>query len=176
MDTYFKSETTNTMDSYNTLAKIIYYTRAGWLRFIILVFAILVAAIGIIAIYFGGFSPGLLTIVLLGLALPLLNARMVRKLARFMAKTSGVNGIIEYLFNDSSFTLIDGKGETETPYDQIAKIIESEKYYFIFLQSTLCHCITKGSFTQGNEKDFLPFLKDKCQRDTFFGTFPGKYK
>lgn len=176
MNQHFKSETTNTMDSFNTLAKIIYYTKAGWLRIIIWVFSALVIAVGIAVIYIGGFSPGPIIIIFLGVALPLLNARMVKKLARFMAKTSGLNGLLTYSFNDAFITLMDINGESEIDYALIEKVIESDKYFFIFLQNSICHCIARNSFIEGNSDAFIDFLKEKCQENTFFGTFPGKYK
>lgn len=176
MDPLFKAETSNSMDSFRILAKMVYGTRAGWLRILIWIFAVLIIASGVATIVIAGFSASALVVILLGLFLPLLNARMVRRLAKVMARSAGQNGQLSYSFYETSFSLSDRAGESETLYAGVEKVIETEKYYYLFLQNNLCHCILKGSFTLGSENEFLPFLRQKCQKNTLFGHFPGKYK
>ena len=118
----FEVHTSHTKESFRILARMIYGAKAGWLRVLIFVLAIVIIAFGVIAMVQTGFSLSPLIVILLGCVLPLLDVRMVGKLSRAMAKsTGGTGGSLVYRFEEESFSLTDRDGRKDIAYGDVTK-------------------------------------------------------
>ena len=77
-----------------------------------------------------------------------------------------------YRFYDDKLDASDSAGSVETPYSQVTDLVETERYFLVFLKSGQCVLARKTDFTVGEAADFKDFLTRACGRDMRFFEMP----
>lgn len=89
--------------------------------------------------------------------------RVCRRMEKQVVKAAKKNGAygkpIRYRFFDDHLDSADSTGSTETPYDQITDLVETDSYLLIFLKSGQCLLVRKTGFTLGDPAGLFPFLE-----------------
>ena len=89
------------------------------------------------------------------------------------AKKNKFYGIpTRYRFYDDKLDASDSAGSVETPYSQVTDLVETERYFLVFLKSGQCVLARKTDFTVGEAADFKDFLTRACGRDMRFFEMP----
>ena len=80
---------------------------------------------------------------------------------------------VNYLFQRNSYKILeDGKGEEEIPsvkYDQILKVYETKKYFYIFFNKNLANIVAKNGFSATAEEHFRDNLKSHLGKSYISG-------
>lgn len=91
--------------------------------------------------------------------------RVCRRMEKQVVKAARKNGAygkpIRYRFFDDHLDSADGAGSTETPYDQITDLVETDGYLLVFLKSGQCVLARKRDFTLGDPAGLFPFLAQR---------------
>ena len=75
------------------------------------------------------------------------------------AKKNKFYGIpTRYRFYDDKLDASDSAGSVETPYSQVTDLVETERYFLVFLKSGQCVLARKTDFTVGEAADFKDCL------------------
>ena len=74
----------------------------------------------------------------------------------------GMGGLIEYSFYDSAFTVHDSDGFTESGYQIFADLVETDRYYLLFIGKSMIHLLRKSDFTVGTAAEFGVFIQRVC--------------
>lgn len=53
------------------------------------------------------------------------------------------------------------RGSAKIKYSQIVKVVETNKYFFVYVSSIQAHILQKGGMTKGSAIELSNFLKDK---------------
>lgn len=64
---------------------------------------------------------------------------------------------------DDKITVADGNNSSVFAYSDYKWADENDKYYLIYRNENVVLRVEKGSFTYGNEKDFLRWIKNKLK-------------
>lgn len=172
----FEIKTTHSQDEFKILAKIEYNTRAGGLRYLFYLGCLILVGVGIFSLVKLGFSISALIMIAVGLLVPFMNVRLVNRLAKLMAKQAGdMEAVLSYAFDEESFSIQDKNGDRSYSCEEIEKVVETEEYFFVYLKSTVCFCLPKKDFRQGDPLDFTNFLRQHGAGCKFF-RYPGKLK
>ena len=112
-------------------------------------------------------GSGITTLAIVLLLVPYLD-RVVKA-----AKKNKFYGIpTRYRFYDDKLDASDSAGSVETPYSQVTDLVETERYFLVFLKSGQCVLARKTDFTVGEAADFKDFLTRACGRDMRFFEMP----
>lgn len=63
----------------------------------------------------------------------------------------------------SNIQVSDGNTTSTYKYSDFRKVSRDSRHYLLFMNEDLVLRVEKGSFTTGNEADFLPFLKKRIR-------------
>ncbi|MBR5391102.1 MAG: YcxB family protein [Clostridia bacterium] len=152
-------------EAYRTYAKVHMDGRVTPLgRVLAAVGGLVIAGGGVLAIVNKGFNLLHLVTILLGLvcvfAHPLGLWRMRRNLKK-RAQDLSMN--IDYRFGEETFDVA-WPGQSQTlSYSDVRRIVETEKYYFLYTDVRMAHILKKADFTQGDAADFGRFLEEKTR-------------
>lgn len=131
-------------------------------RIFSLVSALVILAGGVLAIVNQGFKLLYVATVVVGLLVlfgrPLGLWRMRNRLLK---NAQDLQNTFDYRFGESTFE-VSYPGESQTyAYGKILRIVETEAYYFVYVDERMAHILPKKDFAQGNAAAFGAFLSEK---------------
>lgn len=114
-------------------------------------------------------GTGIFCLALFLLAVPYVDRsaalRVCRRMEKQVVKAARKNGAygkpIRYRFFEDHLDSADSGGSTETAYDQITDLVETEGYLLVFLKSGQCILARKKDFTQGDPAALFPLLEQR---------------
>lgn len=108
------------------------------------------------------------TIIIVGVILFIIFKRKRnQKLAKEQKEKVQAKFTNEYSFYGRNFLIKTKEGKVDLFYFKIYRIVETEKYFYIYLNRKYAYILSKEGFTKGNAQEFGEFIKKR----TFF-----KYK
>lgn len=157
MEARFEVKTTMTLEAMTALQKA---SQAKWSRILLWVSAI-VCTVGSIVIWALDGEDKILPS-----AVTLLVWAMALFLDRFHGWLfyRGRNRAVEeigYRFSDGEAQVQNALEEAKLGYGAFVKLMEDDKYFFLFVQKHAAHILPKADFTQGDPADFAAFIAEK---------------
>ena len=64
-------------------------------------------------------------------------------------------------FLDDCMRISTNLNENTIQYDVFMRIVESDGYFYLFIQKRLFHIVAKADFVQGDAAEFGPFIEEK---------------
>ncbi|WP_297716428.1 YcxB family protein [Intestinimonas sp.] len=104
--------------------------------------------------------------------------RVCRRMEKQVVKAARKNGAygkpIRYRFFDDHLDAADSAGSSDTPYDQIVDLVETDGYLLVFLKSGQCILARKKDFTLGDPAALFPFLAQRSGKTPRTFQMPGR--
>ncbi len=66
----------------------------------------------------------------------------------------------KYVITEEAFEVHQGEGKDVFNYDEILKVYEIEKYFYVYVTNALCLVVDKSLFTLGTPEDFAEILRE----------------
>ena len=105
------------------------------------------------------------SVIIIGIILyVILKRKRNQKIAKEQNKKVQEKFTNDYIFYNRNFAIKTKEGKANIWYFKIYRIVETEKYFYIYLNRKYAYIIAKDGFTKGEGKDFGEFIK----RKTFF--------
>ena len=166
MEQIFVIRATPDKDAYHTYAKVHMDARIGGplTRAMTLLLGLLIVAGGAAAIWYAGFRLLYALSMLVGLlaifARPIGIFRMTQRL---ITHAADLGMTIDYLFGADSFTAESPDGTIYAAYAEVCRVVETDRYFFIYTGEQMAHIIPKVGFTKGDPLAFASFIMEKTK-------------
>ena len=122
----------------------------------------LITAGGVMAVVQQG--PRLLYLATILMGLLVLAGRplgLYRMRNRLLKNANNLQTVFDYRFGDNAFDVSYPGESMSCPYGNISRIVETQDYYFVYVDVRMAHILPKKDFSQGDANTFGKFIAEK---------------